>query len=262
MGSYTSDIQRPGHNWRRHIKGVNPVTEFVRLLESEIPRLRRYARALTREGSRADDLVQSSLLRAISKQHLWQAGTDLRAWLFTILHNVHVNEVRRGVREGMAVPVEEAASALTVDANAGTSLQLRDLDRALARMPDEQRQVILLVGLEGMRYEEVATVLGVPVGTIRSRLSRGRETLRRLVGIDPDEHETIATGARNVEDVPGGGTRRSSRASHLLHRFDRKPLQSRPPANRVRVSGFTGADARRSRRAADETAGTNRSTPR
>jgi RNA polymerase sigma-70 factor (ECF subfamily) len=163
---------------------VNPVTEFVRLLESEIPRLRRYARALTREGSRADDLVQSSLLRAISKQHLWQAGTDLRAWLFTILHNLHVNEVRRGIREGMAVPVEEGASALTVDANAGTSLQLRDLDRALARMPDEQRQVILLVGLEGMRYEEVATILGIPIGTVRSRLSRGRETLRVLMGMD------------------------------------------------------------------------------
>ena len=115
------------------------MTDFARLLESEIPRLRRYARALTRDGSRADDLVQSSLVRAISKQHLWQPGTDLRAWLFTILHNLHVNDVRRGVREGIAVPVEEVSPVLTVDADAGTSLQLRDLDRALARMPDEQR---------------------------------------------------------------------------------------------------------------------------
>ncbi len=169
------------------------MTDFTRLLESEIPRLRRYARALTRDGSRADDLVQSSLVRAISKQHLWQPGTDLRAWLFTILHNLHVNDVRRGVREGIAVPVEEMSPALTVDADAGTSLQLRDLERALARMPDEQRQVILLVGLEGMRYEEVATILGIPIGTVRSRLSRGRETLRVLMGMDEKTTEAPAS---------------------------------------------------------------------
>lgn len=160
------------------------MTEFARLVEREIPRLRRYARALTRDASRADDLVQSALVRAVSKQHLWQPGTDLRAWLFTILHNQHVNDVRRGMREGTAIPVEDVASVLTVEANATDSLQLRDLDRALARLPDEQRQVILLVGMEGMRYEEVATILGVPIGTVRSRLSRGRETLRGLMGMD------------------------------------------------------------------------------
>ena len=160
------------------------MTEFARLVEREIPRLRRYARALTRDASRADDLVQSALVRAVAKQHLWQPGTDLRAWLFTILHNQHVNDVRRGMREGTMIPVEDVASVLTVEANATDSLQLRDLDRALARLPDEQRQVILLVGMEGMRYEEVATILGVPIGTVRSRLSRGRETLRGLMGMD------------------------------------------------------------------------------
>ena len=231
-------------------------------IEAEIPRLRRYARALTRDVAAADDLVQDCLTRALGKLHLWQKGTDLRAWLFTILHNQYVNYVRRSVREGAAVGLSDGEPLLIRAPQQGQRLELRDLERAIAKLPEEQQSAILLVGLEGMRYEEVATVLGVPVGTIRSRLSRGRETLRRLVGIDPDEHETIATGARNVEDVPGGGTRRSSRVSHLLHGFDRKPLQSRPPANRVRVSGFTGADARRSRRAADETAGTNRSTPR
>jgi RNA polymerase sigma-70 factor, ECF subfamily len=163
---------------------VDLMTEFRRLLENEIPRLRRYARALTRDASRADDLVQSALVRAVAKQHLWQPGSDLRAWLFTILHNQHVNDVRHGMREGAMIPVEDVASALTVEANAGRSLQLRDLDRALARLPDEQRQVILLVGLEGMRYEEVATILGIPIGTVRSRLSRGRETLRGLMGMD------------------------------------------------------------------------------
>jgi RNA polymerase sigma-70 factor (ECF subfamily) len=160
------------------------MSDFAQRLETEIPRLRRYARALTRDPSRTDDLVQSCIVRAIAKQHLWQPGTDLRAWLFTILHNLHVNEVRSMVREGAALPVKEAAAgALTVEANAGAMLQLRDLERAMARLPDEQRQVILLIGLEGMRYEEVATVLGIPVGTVRSRLSRARETLRVLMGM-------------------------------------------------------------------------------
>ena len=152
------------------------MSDFAQLLETEIPRLRRYARALTRDASRADDLVQSCLLRAIAKQHLWQAGTDLRAWLFTILHNQNVNDVRRSTREGAAVPVEDVAPVLTAPSNVEASLQLRDLDRAIASLPEEQRQVILLVGLEQMRYEEVAKILGIPVGTVRSRLSRGRAT--------------------------------------------------------------------------------------
>jgi RNA polymerase sigma-70 factor, ECF subfamily len=158
--------------------------DFAGLVETEIPRLRRYARALTRDVVRADDLVQSCLVRAVAKQHLWRPGTDLRAWLFTILHNQHVNDVRRGIREGAAIPVEEMASALTVEASAGAALQLRDLERALTRLPEEQRQVILLVGLEGMRYEEVATILGIPIGTVRSRLSRGRDTLRMLMDVE------------------------------------------------------------------------------
>jgi len=167
------------------------MNDFARLLEVEIPRLRRYARALTRDVTRADDLVQSCLTRAVAKQHLWQPGTDLRAWLFTILHNQHVNDVRRSVREGINVAVEEMAPVLTVQSNAVAVLQLRDLEAAIARLPQEQRQVILLVGLEGMRYEEVAEILGVPVGTVRSRLSRGRDQLRRLMDMG-DEVPSIA----------------------------------------------------------------------
>src|SRR4051812_49568421 len=162
------------------------MTDFAKLLEAEIPRLRRYARALTRDVTRADDLVQSCLTRAVAKQHLWQPGTDLRAWLFTILHNQHVNEVRRSVREGVTVAVEDMAPVLTVQSNAYASLELRDLEAAIASLPQEQRQVILLVGLEGMRYEEVAVILDVPVGTVRSRLSRGRDQLRRLMDMDND----------------------------------------------------------------------------
>jgi RNA polymerase sigma-70 factor (ECF subfamily) len=162
------------------------MSDFARLLEAEIPRLRRYARALTRDAVRADDLVQSCLVRAVAKKHLWQVGTDLRAWLFTILHNQHVNDVRRAVREGVSVSVEDVAPMLTIQSNAAASLQLRDLERAIAALPEEQRQVILLVGLEGMRYEDVATILDIPIGTVRSRLSRGREMLRRLMEMKED----------------------------------------------------------------------------
>jgi RNA polymerase sigma-70 factor (ECF subfamily) len=155
-------------------------------IEAEIPRLRRYARALTRDVITADDLVQDCLTRALGKLHLWQEGSDLRAWLFTILHNQYVNHIRRSVREGAAVVFNESEPLLSRAPQQGKRLELRDLERAIAKLPSEQRSVVLLVGLEGMRYEEVAAVLGVPVGTVRSRLSRGREALRRLTGADPD----------------------------------------------------------------------------
>ena len=159
------------------------MNDFAPMLEAQIPRLRRYARSLTRDFSRADDLVQNCLTRAVAKQHLWQYGTDLRAWLFTILHHQHVNDVRRSIREGSHVMFEEAPE-LTVQSNAIAALQLRDLEAALGKLQPEQRQVILLVGLEGMSYDEVATVLNVPVGTVRSRLSRGRGQLRLLMGME------------------------------------------------------------------------------
>ena len=174
------------------------MSDFAQLLETEIQRLRRYARALTRDASRADDLVQSCLLRAIAKQHLWQAGTDLRAWLFTILHNQNVNDVRRSMREGAAVPVEDVAPVLTAPSNVEASLQLRDLDQAIASLPEEQRQVILLVGLEQMPYEEVAKILGIPAGTVRSRLSRGRDTLRALMDMKDGQAPGTA-GARQSQ---------------------------------------------------------------
>jgi RNA polymerase sigma-70 factor (ECF subfamily) len=181
------------------------MNDFGRLVEAEIPRLRRYARALTRQDqTRADDLVQSCLMRAIAKQHLWQPGTNLRAWLFTILHNAHVNDVRRSVREGVTVSIEDAAPLLTIQSNAIDALQLRDLERGLGKLASEQRQVILLVGLEGMRYEEVASILGIPVGTVRSRLSRGREQLRILLGMEGKLRTPVANSdQRAVRLRPG-----------------------------------------------------------
>jgi RNA polymerase sigma-70 factor, ECF subfamily len=168
------------------------MSEFNGLVEREIPRLRRYARALTRSADRADDLVQETLLRAISKSHLWQTGTDIRAWLFTIMHNHYVNMVRRAMRDEATVDIEQMSSSLVAVTDPTASSQLRELDQALARLAGEQREVILLVGLEGMSYETAANVLSVPVGTVRSRLSRGRDALRRLMGL-PEKAERAVT---------------------------------------------------------------------
>ena len=133
-------------------------------------------------------------LRGIAKQHLWQPGTSLRAWLFTIMHNQHVNNVRHSAREGITVDQADAAT-LTAEPVATTRLELRDLERALDKLPIEQREVIVLVGFEGMAYEEVAEVLGVPVGTVRSRLSRGRDALRRLMGMPKKVRDSERTRA-------------------------------------------------------------------
>jgi RNA polymerase sigma-70 factor, ECF subfamily len=161
------------------------MSEFHSLLEAEIPRLRRYARALVRDVDRADDLVQDTLIRALSKQHLWEPGTNLRAWLFTLMHNQHVNNVRRPAREAVQLDTEEMAGALIATTDPTASCQLRELENALARLRPEEREVILLVGLEGMRYDDTARILGIPIGTVRSRLFRGRETLRKLLDMDP-----------------------------------------------------------------------------
>jgi RNA polymerase sigma-70 factor, ECF subfamily len=159
------------------------MSEFHRLIEREIPRLRRYARALTRNADRADDLVQETLLRAIAKAHLWQTGTDIRAWLFTIMHNQYVNMVRRAMRDEATIDIEQMTSSLAATTDPTASRQLHELDRALASLRPEQREVILLVGLEGMSYEAAAQILSVPVGTVRSRLSRGRDALRQLMDL-------------------------------------------------------------------------------
>jgi RNA polymerase sigma-70 factor (ECF subfamily) len=173
------------------------VSEFHRLVEQQIPRLRRYARALTRNGERGDDLVQDTLVRALAKEHLWQPGTNLRAWLFTIMHNQNVNLVRSSLREGGAVSLDELSGTLeATTADPIVRRQLRELEAALDHLPDEQRQVILLIGLEGMNYAEAATIVNVPIGTIRSRLSRARESLRQMMGVSEKRHLAEAIDSR------------------------------------------------------------------
>ena len=154
-----------------------------RLFEDQIPRLRRYARALTGDRNAADDLEQDTLERALSRFHLWRQGSDLRAWLFTIMHNIYVNQTRSRVRHPHEALDESAAEEL--HAREPDWAELRDIDDALARLPNEQRAVLLLVGLEQFTYEEAARVLDIPLGTVMSRLSRGRERLRAMLGGDP-----------------------------------------------------------------------------
>ena len=153
------------------------MNEAQRLVDL-IPRLRRYARALVSDRASADDLVQDTLERAWAKLHLYRRGTDLRAWLFTVMHNVHVNRVRAA---RVTDPLEDEMPELAQRAAQGDSLVVRDLDRAIARLPDEQRVVLLLVTLEEMSYDQVAHALGIPIGTVMSRLSRAREKLRAMM---------------------------------------------------------------------------------
>jgi RNA polymerase sigma-70 factor (ECF subfamily) len=124
-------------------------------------------------------------VRAVAKQSLWQEGTNLRAWLFTLMHNQHVNDVRRNVRTGQEIDIDsDGARSLRATTDPSGSRQLMELERALGQLAVEQRQVILLIGMEGMSYEEAASICAVPVGTIRSRLSRGRVALRQLLDMD------------------------------------------------------------------------------
>ena len=173
------------------------MSELSRRVELEIPRLRRYARALTHATDRADDLVKDTLVRALTKLHLWQPGTDLRAWLFTIMHHQYVNTVRREARERATVDIDHVSPKLAATTDPTARRQLIELDRALARLPREQREVVLLVGLEGMAYESVAQILGVPVGTVRSRLSRGRERLRELMSRDREPQPASSTANKD-----------------------------------------------------------------
>ena len=146
------------------------------LIVPYIPNLRRYARALVGDRDGADDLVQDTLERAVRKFHLWRPG-DLRAWLFSIMHNVFVNQLKAR----RISPDVEIDDSFPAPSSPVTSMDLQDLQRALGTLAPEQREVVLLVALEDMSYADVSRALGIPMGTVMSRLSRGREKLRRAM---------------------------------------------------------------------------------
>ncbi len=150
----------------------------------QIPHLRRYARALVGRDDRADDLVQDCLERAWSRLGLWRRDGNMRAWLFTIMHNLNANAVRAAKRRPRHDPIDDDVPQASVPPAQDERLELSALSDALKALPEEQRAVVLLVGLEQLRYDEVATVLDLPIGTVMSRLHRGRERLRRALSGD------------------------------------------------------------------------------
>lgn len=166
-------------------------------LVAELPHLRRFARALVGNRTGADDLVQDCLERALTRLHLYDPERNLRTWLYTILRNLHINTIRKDARRGQhvdlaAVPESEFAS----DAGYGERLIAMDLTRALETLPLEQREVLLLVGLEDLTYEEAADVIGSPIGTVMSRLSRARKRLKEAMDAEQP--------APQQAEMPGG----------------------------------------------------------
>lgn len=154
-----------------------------RALVPHIPSLRRYARALTGDAWAADDLVQDTLERACSKWRLWSLGTDLRAWLFTIMHNQFASQLRRAPARAVVVDIDDAAHELRAPDSQRD--QAIDLQRCLLLLAEDQRAVLLLVALEDLSYDQVARVLGIPAGTVMSRLSRARTRLQALMDEAP-----------------------------------------------------------------------------
>jgi RNA polymerase sigma-70 factor (ECF subfamily) len=147
-------------------------------VEGAIPALRRYARALTREPDMADDLVQDALVRALRSEHLFHGG-DIRKWLYTILTNLNRNRLRSLARRPATLPLDEHDSGI-----GGTDMQARDIERALASVTEDQRATLMLIVLEGLSYREVAEVLGVPIGTVMSRLARARAQIKAYLDGD------------------------------------------------------------------------------
>lgn len=156
----------------------------IQAIQDHIPALRRYARALMHQPDRADDLVQDCLERGWRYLHSWDPGSDLRAWLFTIMHNLYVNQLRRHSGAPHFVPIDEAEQCPDPTTSAESAVHLHNLDQAMSRLPASQREVLLLVAVEGIRYEDVAEILDIPLGTVMSRLYRARERLRELLDGD------------------------------------------------------------------------------
>jgi len=164
-----------------------PVDDFLDQVETCVPALRRYARALTRSADLADDLVQDCLERAIARRRLFRPPGPVRAWLFTILLNLHRNALRQTKRRGQQVDIESVPEFSTPASQPG-HVALAELVRAIETLPPEQREALLLVTLEGIPYAEAAGIIGVPIGTLMSRLGRARAALRVLTGNPAEPH--------------------------------------------------------------------------
>lgn len=149
-------------------------------IATHVAALRRYAMVLIGDPTEADDLVQECLSRVLAQIRAWRPVRDLKSYLFATMHNVFIDTNRKRVARNSDLPIDDVMASLAMAPNQMKRLEVRDMLSALGKLPEQQREVVLLVGLEGMSYIEAAGVLGVPIGTVMSRLSRGRETLRQL----------------------------------------------------------------------------------
>lgn len=165
------------------------MSKYSEQVVTYIPHLRRYAHALMGGDTlAADDLVQDCLERALSRFHLWRKDSDLRAWLFTIMHNLYVNYLRKRSNKPRFVEMEIEGNVKQIQSSAEQELEVRDVQRAIDMLTPEHREVLLLVTLEGLQYQEVASILGVPEGTVMSKLSRARSKLRSIMQLDKPDH--------------------------------------------------------------------------
>ena len=170
---------------------------MVRLVEPLIPALRRYARALLHDKHAADDLVQDCLERTVARWRQRRDESDTRKWVFAILHNLAMDHLRRIRPRAGDIPLDAAEdTALAVAPTQEDQLRYGDVLRALDQLPEEQRSVVLLISVEDMSYEEAAKVLGIPAGTVTSRLARAREKLLRIMR-DPAGHSADAAAGSN-----------------------------------------------------------------
>ena len=156
------------------------MSDIGKLLESHLPSMRRYAQTMTRNADRIDDLVQTCAVRALANQHLWREGSDLRAWLFTILHNQFVDESRRHNREEKRRPIAGGAPPMLPCTDPEMALRLRECSAALSKLPGCEKQIVLLATVQGIAYRDLAVMLDIPVGSVASRLARARVHLRHL----------------------------------------------------------------------------------
>ncbi|MCH7627774.1 MULTISPECIES: RNA polymerase sigma factor [Novosphingobium] len=155
---------------------------FATALLDLLPRLRRFAVGLSRDRAEADDLCQATIERALRNRTRWQDGTRLDSWIYRMMRNMWIDEVRARGRRGQTFIADELGSDVGADGGQEASAMLGDVDRALATLPDEQREAVILVMVEGYSYKEAAEIVGCPVGTLNSRLVRGREALLARLG--------------------------------------------------------------------------------
>jgi RNA polymerase sigma-70 factor (ECF subfamily) len=147
-----------------------------------LPRLRRFAAGLARDPADGDDLCQATVMRALDRRDLWQPGTRLDSWMMTMMRNIWIDEQRARMRRGETFVAEEAGLGVGAGGGQEEAVELGVIDRTLRTLPDEQREAVLLVLVEGYSYKEAAEIVGCPVGTLNSRLVRGRDALMARLG--------------------------------------------------------------------------------